>query len=294
MSYILDALRRADAERERGAVPGLHAQRFAQDDPSDTEAQHRVRPVLWLAGGALVCVLLGGALVWQLLRADSPANRQGAVRGTVTGAASEPAVAAAPSLPAPAATRSPAPAGAPSPSPSAAAAVAPEAPVAATAARATAPSPVPPLKPAATQGAPRSAAAPAGRTPSTESPLVADAAPVPVAPRRTPAGSAERPAARDTPPPAAPSKPPSPAPRPEPVAPRVYALSELPEGIRRQLPELSIGGSIYSRDRANRFLIINGQVFYEGAEPTPGLVLEQIGLKSAVLRFKDHRYSISY
>ena len=26
MSYILDALRRADAERERGAVPGLHAQ----------------------------------------------------------------------------------------------------------------------------------------------------------------------------------------------------------------------------------------------------------------------------
>ena len=26
MSYILDALRRADAERERGNVPGLHAQ----------------------------------------------------------------------------------------------------------------------------------------------------------------------------------------------------------------------------------------------------------------------------
>ena len=26
MSYILDALRKADAERERGAVPDLHAQ----------------------------------------------------------------------------------------------------------------------------------------------------------------------------------------------------------------------------------------------------------------------------
>lgn len=78
------------------------------------------------------------------------------------------------------------------------------------------------------------------------------------------------------------------------MRPRVYARSELPEEIRRQLPELSIGGSIYSQDRANRFLIINGQVFYEGSQPTPGLLLEQIGLKSAVLRYKDYRYSINY
>ena len=31
MSYILDALRRADAERSRGAVPGLHAQGVPTD-----------------------------------------------------------------------------------------------------------------------------------------------------------------------------------------------------------------------------------------------------------------------
>jgi len=36
MSYILDALRRADAERERGAVPSLHAKQYASL-PSDEE-----------------------------------------------------------------------------------------------------------------------------------------------------------------------------------------------------------------------------------------------------------------
>ena len=36
MSYILDALRRADAERERGAVPSLHAQQ-SSSLPSDDE-----------------------------------------------------------------------------------------------------------------------------------------------------------------------------------------------------------------------------------------------------------------
>jgi len=59
MSYILDALRRADAERSRGAVPGLHAQGL----PADLEPAARdYRPLFWAAGGptsldngALVC-----------------------------------------------------------------------------------------------------------------------------------------------------------------------------------------------------------------------------------------------
>ena len=43
MSYILDALRRADneRERERGAVPGLHAQPVAQIS-TDRDADRRV------------------------------------------------------------------------------------------------------------------------------------------------------------------------------------------------------------------------------------------------------------
>src|ERR1700754_1198526 len=51
MSYILDALRRADAERERerGAVPGLHARNMAADAEP---AARDFRPLIWAAGGA--------------------------------------------------------------------------------------------------------------------------------------------------------------------------------------------------------------------------------------------------
>lgn len=267
MSYILDALRRADAERERGAVPGIHAQRFAQEDPSETEPQHRVKPVLWFAGGGLVCLLLGGALAWHLLRPDTSASGQGAVRGTVTTSASAPPLAAAPSQPAP-------PPASPASPPMQVAA--PAAPPPAPPARSTA---TPSTKPPPAQRTPRATEPPTtARAPLAKPPVMADAAPVP--PRRKPAAGTV----------AAPTTA-SPG---EPAQPRVYAQSELPEDIRRQLPKLSIGGSIYSQDRANRFLIINGQVFYEGSQPTPGLVLEQIGLKSAVLSFKNYRYSISY
>lgn len=51
MSLILDALRKADAEREHGAVPGLHAQPvppLSVDPPAPAES----RPVLWLVFGA--------------------------------------------------------------------------------------------------------------------------------------------------------------------------------------------------------------------------------------------------
>lgn len=64
MSYILDALRRADAERERGGVPGLHTQ--AMPDLGDDERAVRTRGlrpwhwvVLGLAGGLAV------ALAWS-------------------------------------------------------------------------------------------------------------------------------------------------------------------------------------------------------------------------------------
>jgi general secretion pathway protein B len=72
MSYILDALRRADAERERGGVPGLHTQPAlpaGDDDDPGTPARglrawHWV--VLGLAGGLAV------ALAWQWPGSEAP------------------------------------------------------------------------------------------------------------------------------------------------------------------------------------------------------------------------------
>jgi general secretion pathway protein B len=92
-------------------------------------------------------------------------------------------------------------------------------------------------------------------------------------------------------PPAAPAKVSA-----SPAAPegRIYAHAELPEDVRRQIPAVTIGGSMYSEHAANRMLIVNGQLLHEGDKLGPELTLERIKLKSAVLRFKSYRYEISY
>jgi general secretion pathway protein B len=140
LSYILDALKKADAERERSAVPGLHA--HPQDDSAGRERREGSLPWPAIAIGSIV--VLGGALAW-LLWSDR------AVR-------TPPLVAEAPALPTPA--PSPAPVRAPEP-----AAVA-------------APAPVPALVPAPAPAAPTvTAAAPTSPPPQTTAPAPA-AAPV--------------------------------------------------------------------------------------------------------------------
>ncbi len=61
MSYILDALRRADAEREHGDVPGLHTQQFGVL-PGDDEAPRR--PRLLIGTIVVLVVALAGVLAW--------------------------------------------------------------------------------------------------------------------------------------------------------------------------------------------------------------------------------------
>ena len=75
---------------------------------------------------------------------------------------------------------------------------------------------------------------------------------------------------------------------------RIYTLAELPDEVRRDLPPLVIGGAMYSENPASRMLIVNGQLFHEGDKLAAGLQLEQIKLKSAVLRLKGYRYGITY
>ena len=49
MSYILDALQRAETERERGAVPGLHTQQLTTAMTQRAPSRHRALWP-WLAG----------------------------------------------------------------------------------------------------------------------------------------------------------------------------------------------------------------------------------------------------
>ncbi|HEY1393642.1 MAG TPA: general secretion pathway protein GspB, partial [Methylibium sp.] len=75
---------------------------------------------------------------------------------------------------------------------------------------------------------------------------------------------------------------------------RIYAPADLPDEVRRSLPQLAIGGSVYSEAPGSRLLIVNGQPLHEGDQPAPGVVLERIKLKSAVMSYKGYRYEISY
>ncbi len=216
MSYILDALRKADAERDRGHVPGIHTQpSFGGALPA--RAQPDAKPWLWVAAGALA-VLLIGALAWYLM---SP-PRGGAE------------MAAAPAVPAPIAAAPPTVIAAPAPAAPPDRSIAPKADAAPAIARK--------LKPTL----PASSAAP-----KTEA---------------KPTASGER----------------------------VYTLAELPDDIRRQLPNVAVGGSMYSSRPADRLLIINGQVLHEGDKVAPDLVLQQIRLKTALMNFKGYRYTIEF
>jgi general secretion pathway protein B len=127
-------------------------------------------------------------------------------------------------------------------------------------------------------------------------------APVPVVtPRPAPAPVAAPPATpveiapmRATPKPATAT---ASAAAPAPIAPtaaptRVASLADLPVEARRGLPPLAFGGSIYSNTPANRLLIVNGQLMHEGDALGPGVALEQIKPKAAVLNIGGQRFEI--
>lgn len=217
MSYILDALRKADAERDRGNVPGIHAQP-SFGSPAPTSAPPAAKPWPWLAAGALAVLLIGG-LAWYLMSGP----RRGAE------AATAPPV-AAPIAAAPVAPVTPPPAIARAPS--------------------AAPAPLPVIR--STRPTPTAMAA------------TSAAAPPPEAAKQAATGE------------------------------KIYTLAELPDDIRRQLPAVTVGGSMYSTKAADRILIINGQVLHEGDKIAPELTLQQIRLKGALLNFKGYRYTIAY
>lgn len=69
MSYILDALKRAEAERSRGAVPNIHAPTVPVGSAAgEGEASS---PLTWLIAASLLALLAAAVWWWS---ADSPAT----------------------------------------------------------------------------------------------------------------------------------------------------------------------------------------------------------------------------
>ena len=73
MSYILDALRRAEAdrERERGQVPGLHTQASSSSGAAPAAGPRRWLP--WAGGGLLLLAGIGAGSWWASGSHEAPA-----------------------------------------------------------------------------------------------------------------------------------------------------------------------------------------------------------------------------
>jgi len=238
MSYILEALKKAQAERQLGSAPTIHAPAQSYPTPAAGEGGKRRYVALAVGGG----VLLAGAALWWLRQDGGQLRSAPAV-----------VVAQAPlsTLPAPVVS---APAPAPVP--------------------ALVPVPVPAPAPVAKQVAPSKPA------PVQESAPAATRAAAPAQVREAPA------AARVA---AAPLAAAAPAPEDS-----VRTLQQLPDAIQREIPKVVFGGYIYSPDPAERLLLVDKMLRREGEEVAPGLVLERLLPKAAVMNYRGTRYRVGY
>ncbi len=207
MSYVLEALKKAQAQREQGGVPGIHS---LQVPYVAVEGKRRsnLKPVLWAIAGLLVVIL--GLLAWRM--GDGLGASQDSVNPVqvATGSVTPPPAAA-------------------------------------------------PLNPVLAAPAPASEPV-ANSLPQGESPLAGPAKADVTAAKRAEKAQANVQANA----------------QPKDAGPKIYAVSELPEGVRRDLPTLVISGGSYSSNPAQRLIIVNNQVFTEKGEPATGVVVADV------------------
>ncbi|NVM76596.1 general secretion pathway protein B [Duganella sp. SG902] len=223
MSYILEALKKAQAERQLGSSPTIHAPTLqAADTASATGRFSKPLVLAVLAMAAVIAVLL--AMVLKPAAQPQPAPAPAAAAPPAVQAAQPPAPAAPTPLPAP---------------------VADLPPSVANLARASAPE---------NHSQPAAAPAPAPAPASASAPIKLVAVP-------------EEP---------------------------VVNLRDLPEPIQRAIPPVTVGGYIYSRNAADRVLLVDKVLRHEGEEVAPGLLLEKLQQKEAVFNFRGYRYRVPY
>jgi len=246
MSYILEALKKAQAERQLGSAPTIHA---LPVHASAVEAAGPRRAPVWIGLGILLAA--SAAFAWYALRAPAAVVAPAAI-ATAPQAASMPQAVELP------------PAGAGS---------AVSAPVSPATTSMPAPMPAPTPKPQAVPFPPAPSPASSSSSPSSPS---SPSAPVQAAAPKL--AAAKVPASAETP---APEE-------------QLKMLRELPEAVQREVPNVAIGGYIYSKNPADRLLLIDKILRKEGDEVASGLVLEKLTPKGAVMNYRGTRYRVPY
>lgn len=277
MSLILDALKRAERERQSIGSP-------ATGDAAPAAPRRRRAPVLIL--GALV-LIAGSAVAWFVLHKKPAGAPIEVVQRTA------PAKPTAPSRP-------------PQPQPTQPR-VAPPPPVvrgtegAASLDDLTGPGPEAgeaPLPPVETPPA-RNPSKPAhipGPPPATEAKPAPAPAPAPQAKTEVPAAEPpveETPAPQDTTPP--PRQETAPAERPRPLPPALTQqvpmrkLREMPPDYRAAFPALSVDVHNYEKDATRRFVMINGRRYHEGERIAEGPQIAEIVRDGIVFDFRGEK-----
>jgi len=309
MSYILDALKKADRERQRGTLPNLDTR---QAGPNG-RPEKRSRWPYWLAAALLINA---GLLLWWLRpwQATAPLSAE---QTAATALPAIPAATASQSDPAPPVTEAiagPVHAAAPPPpfagerqeiTPNTVSGLADPA--------AGAPAPVgaPPARSIASPAAPpqmsQPAPPPAPQPPLPPQPETAAALTPPASPpeaiteeiideeteEQQPLPEGEELADNGFQQPQNPSSaeemeelpPDSPA-----AIPDLPSREELPATIQEGVPEITISLHVYSRRSAGRMISIGGRVLREGEMVSPELKLEEITETGAIFGYQGHRF----
>lgn len=268
MSYILDALKKSEAERARGAVPNLHTQ---SDVPMPQPGGRRV--------GILVALLVMAAMVaafaWFVMaRMTTPQIALAPLPARIGLQVSAELAPPKPVEPIPPAVNTPAPP-TPVPAPVTQKAVPAEPAVSAPVAKNDVPKvDVKPKIEEKRFEAKVTEVRPAKPAPIPEALPVKKAEPVPVPLPVKKAVPAEAAAA--------------------PPENRVGSLQDLPPNVQKDVPPVAFGGYIYSNNPADRSVLIGNRLLREGDQVAPGLTLEKMLPKEAILNYMGYRFRVSY
>lgn len=259
MSYILDALKKAEAERRGTTPPATPAPTTYYGRAQRDSAWHKPWP--WALLSATVVTIAGAT--WFATRSDQAVQTPSETQQVV---AQAPVTPVTPQAPAPSTTQ-PAP---PVPVPTGA-----EAP------------PAPTATPRATREnppeAPQARAEKPARKPVEKKPAREPEASRKSVPATAPAAPADSSATATSTTAAAPA--------PEPA---VGSVRDLPPQIQQQIPALTISGYIYSTNKADRSVLINKRLLRDGDEIAPGFTLERMTPSGMILNYKGYRYRSSY